>query len=228
MNFPIKNIKQMSVTEVSLMLSDLVRFIHDATGQMFRVEEVHNDEHETRVDLKIGKAEIQLVHNNSIVNNCNILFDSPLHNKHKNKWLSVVDSGNLIDYVILHTCPNLMLLRNISYISKVLDNSAELEIVSVADIEHKLQIVVKSQRTKKKLYISFGTDLAIPTIKKSKLSAVQLKSFHQFDQDLALADNVEYIEHSFANISCESHCPHPCTVQNLHIIFNMLELRFVL
>jgi hypothetical protein len=234
-----KDIHNLALTEVLIVLGDTLQFIKDCSGIDLKIENIDKnidsdeDQHELWFRIKNNKIcftfSVDDKDHTKEIKTCRVLFNSPLYSRHKNEWVIIKDLGSLVDYTILHVCPDLLLIRNLQYISKLMDTPSHFNITidTTNGANDDIYFLIENKSSDKKIKITFqskdGTNLqGFVHIKGTHTH--KLVSYSEWKNAVHIGDDVEFVEHGFASFPSNSICPHPATVQNIKFILKTLNI----
>lgn len=246
----------MSITEARILVHDTLRFICDASTLQFQMEEDFSIKKEKKKIMeikfrqrnteKLAKACVHLTYNEledketANITKCKAWMQSPLHSKLNEKWIAIKSIGDLIDYMILHLCPNLFLIRSLEYARQAFDTNPNDSYV-VKCVQHKEENITKNTpNIYFEIYNSLTENKKI-TLEMKFLNQntkdivffmnvddkqIQLDSFLKYDMEMwsEMSEDKDFLEHGFAHFKdIKKHCPHPCTSTNFQTIFSYIN-----
>lgn len=257
----------MTISEVRLLIEDVVKFVEDGSGIVFSISEINEnlvpsselnakDDAQNVVEYNIlnsSKArsvvKCRLLYLNSEsdecrVNKCEVLFNSPLHSRHKDQWTSVNSSGDMVDYLLLHMNPDLLLIRSLQYLSFLVSLQSptktkknQLCITSHYDEDAmpKLKFEIENSDSQQHIILVFPSFASneserYPVIKNSdkKEHDVKLDSFTRlgyYDAVLFKNEEHDFVEHGFAvDFKAKVFMPHPVTTKSMNLVLGSIGL----
>jgi len=190
-----KAMELMDVDALEAMNRQVIEFVENASGLTFGISKqqdtpkIHDDDtalcislysihcnttemHKTRtIQYRVFYSPSSESNNDNKIKRCEVLFNSPLHSRQAGQWTSVQSSGDLVDYLLLHMYPDLVLIRSLSYLIFLTSphqstdnnndskNREEQTLVLNPQFDEethpKLRFEVENPNNKKKVLISF-------------------------------------------------------------------------
>jgi len=126
----VAHVEGMRSEELDALCSEVIKFVENASGLNFVFSKQVSDDSaghdyeyvvecpttDMHKDLK-ARCRIYLTEGEeSKIQKCEVFFNSPLHSRQKGEWTSVQSSGDVVDYLLLHMYPNLVLVQSLSYL----------------------------------------------------------------------------------------------------------------
>lgn len=251
----------MNLEDVLKTVKNTIDFIRDASDMNIKIinkELPSHTENTKKIDLSFtnrntfkacirftttvhpDKNEPDTDHNESIAK-CKAWFKSPLHSRFDKRWAVIQSSGDMIDYLILHLCPNLLFIRTLEYLNHCLDFSDLKKVLSSAsakedeksfttkmDVQHiydfnespKLHFLIKtSQPTTTKLWLVPSSQDGFVFMSEKENTKKELDSVHKYYNKIEMGEDVDYLEHAFADWGeIKNRCLHPSTIKNMTYI----------
>jgi len=263
----VAHVEGMRSEELDALCSEVIAFVENASGLKFVFsKQMSDDSAEHDYECVVGCPTTEMHKNweaicriyltrgeESKIQKCEVFFNSPLHSRQKGEWTSVQSSGDVVDYLLLHMYPNLVLIRSLSYLSFLTslhpsnnhqdakDLTLSLKLHYNEEEYPKLQFEIENPKTNQKAFLKFpyqydqdrngklGPQLTFFSLtEEKKIQHVLLDSYHNKEYyDAFDLDNetFDFVEHSFAaDFETMTFVPHPITSKMMNAVLGCIGL----